>query len=129
MGNGPVDPEAVQLALIPYTLAGLGKPRLLGLAIDWTMWDTITPKWGQGAAFAADRALLRALPPGARPVILADCGFARSEVLRWLQQRGVEYTEPDGRRWKLGEEDLKSGEYTYPPGFRITPSVSHDARV
>ncbi len=44
VANERVDPEAVQLALIPYTLSSLGKPRLLGLAMDWAMWDTITPK-------------------------------------------------------------------------------------
>jgi len=43
MGNDRVDALGVQTALIPYTVAGLGFPRLLGLAIDWTMFDTILP--------------------------------------------------------------------------------------
>ena len=47
--NKRVDPQAVQLALIPYTLSSLGRPRLLGLAIDWTMWDTSLPR-GRGCA-------------------------------------------------------------------------------
>jgi len=34
--NKRVDALAVQLALVPYTFARLGSPRLLGLAIDWT---------------------------------------------------------------------------------------------
>jgi hypothetical protein len=33
----------VQLALVSHTLACLGFPRLLGLAIDWTMFDTTLP--------------------------------------------------------------------------------------
>jgi hypothetical protein len=41
--NERVDAQDVQLALIPHTIARLGYPRLLGLAIDWTMFDTITP--------------------------------------------------------------------------------------
>ncbi len=42
--QGSVDAEAVQLDLIPYAVASLGKPRLFGLATDRTMWDTTTPK-------------------------------------------------------------------------------------
>ncbi len=166
VNNERVEAEAVQLDLIPYTVASLGKPRLLGLAIDWTMWDTITPKGErvhyQGLRIAVARrgralpllqiahyrdklpadssqnkieeeallAVIRALPPGVRPVILADRGFARSEFVHWLQSHNLEYvilvkcgtciTEPDGHRWKLGEEKLKLGEYAYSPGVRYT---------
>jgi hypothetical protein len=41
--NERVDALAVQLALVRYTVARLGYPRLLGLAIDWTMFDTTLP--------------------------------------------------------------------------------------
>ena len=41
--NERVDALWVQLAFIPHTVARLGYPRLLGLAIDWTMFDTILP--------------------------------------------------------------------------------------
>jgi len=34
--NERVDALGVQLALLPHTIACLGFPRLLGLAIDWT---------------------------------------------------------------------------------------------
>lgn len=44
VGNDRVDDVAVQVALIPHTIARLGHPRWLGLAIDWTMFDTVTPK-------------------------------------------------------------------------------------
>src|SRR4051794_31453559 len=41
--NERVDPLEVQMALVPYTIACLGFPRFLGLAIDWTMFDTTLP--------------------------------------------------------------------------------------
>ncbi len=41
--NERVDALQVQMALVPYTIARLGSPRLLGLAIDWTMFDTTLP--------------------------------------------------------------------------------------
>ena len=41
--NERVDALEVQMALVPYTIAHLGFPRLLGLAIDWTMFDAILP--------------------------------------------------------------------------------------
>jgi hypothetical protein len=41
--NERVDALQVQMALVPYTIARLGSPRLLGLAIDWTMFDTPLP--------------------------------------------------------------------------------------
>ena len=34
LGNDRVDDVAVQAALIPYTVARLGNPRWLGLAVD-----------------------------------------------------------------------------------------------
>lgn len=43
IGNERVDALAVQLALVPHTIACLGLPRLLGLAIDWTFFDTTLP--------------------------------------------------------------------------------------
>ena len=43
LANERVDPLAVQTALIPYTVAQWGRPRWLGLVIDWTMFDTTLP--------------------------------------------------------------------------------------
>lgn len=43
LGNERVDDVAVQAALIPHTIGRLGNPRWLGLAIDWTMFDTVLP--------------------------------------------------------------------------------------
>lgn len=41
--NERVDALAVQLAFVPHVVARLGHPRLLGVAIDWTMFDTTLP--------------------------------------------------------------------------------------
>lgn len=41
--NERVDALGVQLALVPHTIARLGSPRLVGLAIDWTSLETASP--------------------------------------------------------------------------------------
>lgn len=41
--NGRVDALEVQLAFVPHAVARLGFPRLVGLAIDWTMFDAALP--------------------------------------------------------------------------------------
>ena len=79
-------------------------------------------------------AVVQALPPGVRPVVLADRGFARASLLAWLQAHGLTYvvridkgtciTEPDGRRWKLGQEGLRGGEVRWQPGVRY--GLYHD---
>ncbi len=43
LNNARVDPLAVQVALLPSTIAHLGSPRWLGLAIDWMMFDAKLP--------------------------------------------------------------------------------------
>lgn len=43
LNNPRVDPLAVQCALVPHTLARLGPLPRLGLAIDWTYFDTVLP--------------------------------------------------------------------------------------
>jgi hypothetical protein len=156
INNERVDTLAVQVAFVPHVLARLGNPRFLGLAIDWTMFDTVlpsgermryqilriaVPRKGRALpllqlAYDRDRlpadksqnqleqeallAVLRALPSGVRPVVLADRGFRRAGFVSWLQRHGVEYvvrlskgsciTETDGKQWKLGEEGLERGE-------------------
>jgi hypothetical protein len=168
--NERVDALAVQLALVPHTIACLGFPRLLGLAIDWTFFDTTLPSGHRmryqvlriavprkGRALpllqlAYDRddlspnksqnqleqeALLfvvRALPEGVRPVILADRGFHRASFIAWLERHHINYvvrirkgsciTEKDGSRFKLGEEGLKIGEMRFIEGVRY--GLYHD---
>lgn len=156
LDNERVDSLAVQTALIPYTVAQLGRPRWLGLVIDWTMFDTTlptgerlryqvlriaVPRRGRALPLlqvAYDRdhlpgatsqnqleeaallAVVEALPPGVRAVVLADRGFARATFFEWLQAHHLDYvvridkgtclTEPDGRCWKLGTEGLQRGD-------------------
>lgn len=43
LNNPRIDPVTVQTALIPTTLARLGRLRWLGLAIDWTLFDSVLP--------------------------------------------------------------------------------------
>ena len=60
-----------------------------------------------------------ALPPGVRPVVLADRDFGNTWLLAWLQRQGVDYvirlrrggslTERNGSRWFLGREHLRRG--------------------
>ena len=79
---------------------------------------------------AALDAVLHALPPGVRPVVLADRGFARATFLEWLQahptgpdfvvrvDKGTCLTEPGGHRWRLGAEGLALGQLRWAPGVR-----------
>jgi hypothetical protein len=117
LDNPRIDAQALQLALIPTTIAALGSPRLLGLAIDWTFFDSLPPSGHRiryqvlriavprrGRALpllqlaynrddlpdsqnqleeAALLAVVRALPPSVRPVVLADRGFGRASFLTW----------------------------------------------
>jgi hypothetical protein len=168
--NAHLDAQAVQTALIPHTVARLGRPRWLGLAVDWTMFDARLPSgrrlhyqvlriavprrgralpllqlaydnrrlpagWSQNQLEeAALLAVVRALPDGVRPVVLADRGFARATFFAWLQRHGLDYvvradkgtclTEADGRRWKLGQEGLARGEVRWAP--RVRYGLYHD---
>jgi DDE family transposase len=73
-------------------------------------------------------AVVAALPPGVRPVVLADRGFARAPFLAALKRRGLDFvvridkgtwlTEPGGRRWKLGEEGPARGQVRWAPNVR-----------
>jgi hypothetical protein len=168
LDNQRVDTLAVQVALVSEVVARLGHPARLGLAVDWTMFDThlpsgrrvryqvlriAIPRRGRAlplfqVAYDRDRlppdrsqnqieedaldAVLRALPPGVRAVVLADRGFARATFLEWLQRhptrpdyvvridKGTCLTEPDGRRWKLGTEAMQLGQLRWAPGVRYT---------
>ncbi len=43
LNNERLDPQAIQLAMLAATIAHVGHPRWRGLAIDWTMFDTMMP--------------------------------------------------------------------------------------
>ena len=168
--NARVDSLAVQAAVVPHTVARLGCPRRLGLAVDWTLFDAVLPSGRRvrsqvlrvavprrGRALpllqlaydsralpagtsqnqleeAALLAVVRALPAGVRPVVLADRGFARAPCFDWLQRHGLHdvvrsdkgpcLTEADGRRWKLGQEGLRPGGLRWAP--RVRYGLYHD---
>jgi hypothetical protein len=73
-------------------------------------------------------AVLAALPPGVRPVILADRGFARAPLFRWVQERRVDYvirvnkgaclTDARAVRTKLGGEGMRPGQVRWLPSVR-----------
>jgi hypothetical protein len=77
---------------------------------------------------AALLAVVRALPSGIRPVILADRGFARAAFLAWLQEHGLDsvvrittgtgLVAIDGSRYRLGTEGLQPGEIRWAPQVR-----------
>lgn len=84
----------------------------------------------------AERALaavLAAVPPGVRPVILADRGFARVPLLAWLQEHGGDYvirvnqdmclTDVRDVRMKLGAEGTQPGQVCWLPQVRY--GLSH----
>lgn len=78
--NERVDALAVQVAFIPHTVARLGYPRLVGVAIDWTQGSTLRfplesgcvtrscaySRPEEGACAAAIAAFLRPGPPTTR---------------------------------------------------------------
>ncbi len=99
---------------------------LLQLAYDR---DNLTPNKSQNQIEQdALLAVVRALPMGVRPVILADRGFHRAGFITWLARHHLNYvvrirkgaciTEKGGRRWKLGEEVLEIGEVRFIEGVR-----------
>jgi Transposase DDE domain len=73
-------------------------------------------------------AVVRALPPDVRPLVLADRGFGRATFLTWLQEQGPDcvvritagtgLVATDGSRWRLGTERLQPGELRWAPDMR-----------
>lgn len=74
--NERVDAKEVQLALVPHTIARLGCPHLLGLAIDWTMFDTILPS-GQRRRY---QVLRIAVPRKGRALPLLQLAYDRDRL-------------------------------------------------
>jgi len=77
---------------------------------------------------AALWAVIRALPPGVNPVVLADRGFGRAEFFQHLQEHRVAYvvrvskgvilTFPKGQQVKLGPDLVGPGKQRLLPGVR-----------
>jgi hypothetical protein len=84
--NGRVDALAVQLAFVPHVLARLGHPRLVGLAIDWTFFDTILPS-GERMRYQ----LLRiAVPRKGRALPLVQLAYDRDDLSPNKSQNQIE---------------------------------------
>ena len=85
----------------------LGRKRGLPLLSRATARDELTPSQNRlEAAFIA--CLLRNLPDAIRPLLLADRGFGRASLLRWLQ----EMPRHTGRT-------CVSGHYAFLPGAQM----------
>ena len=120
LGNDQVDPQRVQLALIPFVLARIGNPSRIGLCVDWTYFNTPSfrvqmlkiglARHGRvipllQLAYDRDRlpesqsqieqeliaAVVAVLPTTCRPIILADRGFASQEFFQWLIARKLDF--------------------------------------
>ena len=73
VSNARVDPVVVQTAFIPHTLARLGRVRWVGLAMDWTMFDTTLPT-GQRMRY---QVLRLAIPRRGRALPLLQVAYDR----------------------------------------------------
>jgi hypothetical protein len=84
--NERVDALEVQMALVPYTIARLGFPRLLGLAIDWTMFDTTLPS-GKRMRY---QVLRIAVPRKGRALPLLQLAYDRDNLSPNKSQNQIE---------------------------------------
>jgi hypothetical protein len=84
--NERVDALEVQLSLVSETIACLGFPRLLGLAIDWTMFDTTLPS-GEQIRY---QVLRIAVPRKGRALPLLQLAYDRDELSPNKSQNQIE---------------------------------------
>ncbi len=84
--NERVDALEVQMALVSYTIARLGFPRLLGLAIDWTMFDTVLPS-GERMRYQVLRV---AVPRKGRALPLLQLAYDRDNLSPNKSQNQIE---------------------------------------
>ena len=84
--NERVDATEVQLALVAHTVARLGYPRLLGLAIDWTMFDTTLPS-GERMRY---QVLRIAVPRKGRALPLLQLAYDRDDLSPNKSQNQIE---------------------------------------
>lgn len=86
VSNERVDALGVQVAFAPYTIARLGFPRLLALAIDWTMFDTILPS-GKRLRY---QVLRIAVPRKGRALPLLQLAYDRDDLPATKSQNQLE---------------------------------------
>lgn len=84
--NERVDALEVQMALVPYTVACLGFPRFLGLAIDWTMFDAVLPS-GRRTRY---QVLRIAVPRKGRALPLLQLAYDRDDLSPNKSQNQIE---------------------------------------
>lgn len=88
LDNVRIDALALQLALIPHTTAALGSPRVLGLAIDWTYFDSALPS-GRRARY---QALRIAVPRRGCALPLLQLAYNRDDLPIGQSQNQLEET-------------------------------------
>ena len=86
LDNERVDPLAVQTALIRVTVRQLGRPRWLGLALDWTEFDTTVPT-GQRRRY---QVLRIAVPRRGRALPLLQVAYDRDALPAGHSQNQLE---------------------------------------
>ncbi len=84
--NGRVDALAVQMAFVPHVIVRLGHPRLLGLAIDWTFFDTVLPS-GERMRY---QILRIAVPRKGRALPLLQLAYDRDRLPAGKSQNQLE---------------------------------------
>lgn len=84
--NERVDALAVQTTFVPHTVTRLGCPRLLGLAIDWTMFDTTLPS-GERVRY---QVLRIAVPRKGRALPLLQLAYDRDRLPPERSQNQIE---------------------------------------
>lgn len=84
--NERVDAQEVQLALVSHTIFRLGCPRWVGLAIDWTMFDTTLPS-GERMRY---QVLRIAIPRKGRALPLLQLAYDRDRLAPNKSQNQLE---------------------------------------
>lgn len=77
IGNERVDALTTQAAFVPHVVGRLGFPRWLGLAIDWTMFDTVLPS-GERMRYQVLR--IAAVPRKGRALPLLQLAYDRDAL-------------------------------------------------
>jgi hypothetical protein len=86
LDNGRIDAVAVQAALVPEVVARLGDPQRVGLAIDWTMFDTHLPT-GRRVRY---QVLRIAIPRRGRALLLLQVAYDRDHLPAGRSQNQLE---------------------------------------
>ena len=84
--NERVDAMAVQAALVPHTVTRLGSPHSMGLAVDWTMFDTTLPS-GERMRY---QVLRIAVPRRGRALPLLQLAYDRDRLPAHRSQNQLE---------------------------------------